>query len=331
MRDNARASRARDRLRCPSPTRNPSPYRYTTNAPLLALGAHGKESAMKLMKLFASVLTLIFALVPMAHAQFGSGIVYDPTQSAHAIEQIAQGSQQIQTAEQIYTTAYKTMNQVIAAYNLAYQMSRIPQNLAARYQSDFAVWTNFSSASVPDTYGNTSAWINALDLGNPTRAVSAYNSAVIALQSYPGDALSSQDANTQAAIKNQYASSELGQATLTNSLATLGTIRADSEVFQQKLANLQADTYSTDPSQQTSNALLGKINTATLLQVHSQQDTDQILAAEAAQQALDAKQELDERNRLINESITFQQSFPNLMQNVTGGVSDSIHAISLGQ
>ena len=27
-----------------------------------------------------------------AHAQFGSGIVYDPTQSAHAIEQISQGS-----------------------------------------------------------------------------------------------------------------------------------------------------------------------------------------------------------------------------------------------
>jgi|GEM_PF-3576057 len=27
----------------PSPPKKPSPYRYTTNAPLLALGAHGKE------------------------------------------------------------------------------------------------------------------------------------------------------------------------------------------------------------------------------------------------------------------------------------------------
>jgi hypothetical protein len=265
------------------------------------------------------------ALAPAAHAQFGSGIVYDPTQSAHAIEQIEQGSQSLQTAEQIYTTAYKTMNQVIAAYNLAYQMSRMPQNLAARYQSDFSMWTNFSSASAPDTYGNTSAWINALDLGNPTRATAAYNSAVIQLES---GSLTSQDAATQAAIKNQYASSELGQATLTNSLSTLGTIRSDSQTFQQKLANLESDTYSADPSQQTSNALLGKVNTATLLQIHSQQDTNQILAAEAAQQALDAKEQLDERNRLINQSIYFQQNFPNLMQNVTGGVSDSIHAIS---
>ena len=284
---------------------------------------------MRYGRLFFPIFTLTLALAPAAHAQFGSGIVYDPTQSAHAIEQIEQGSQSLQTAEQIYTTAYKTMNQVIAAYNLAYQMSRMPQDLAARYQSDFSMWTNFSSASAPDTYGNTSAWINALDLGNPTRAVSAYNSAVIPLQSYPGGSLSNQDANTQAAIKNQYASSELGQATLTNSLSTLGTIRADSETFQQKLANLQADTYSTDPTQQTSNALLGKINSATMLQIHSQQDTNQILAAEAAQQALDEKEQLDERNRLIDESVYFDQNFPNVMQQTTGGITSALQSISL--
>ncbi len=286
---------------------------------------------MKSIKLVAPLfaLTIAIAYAPAAHAQFGSGIVYDPTQSAHAIQQIEQGSQRLQKAEQIYTTTYKTMDQVIATYNLAYQMSKMPQNLAARYRSDFSMWTNFSSSSVPDTYGNTSAWINALDLGNPTRATSAYNSAVIQVQSYPSSALSSQDASTQAAIKNQYSSSELGQATVTNTLSTLGTIRADSQTFQQKLANLESDTYSTDPSQQTSNALLGKINSATLLQIHSQQDTNQILAAQAAQQILNAKEQLDERNRLINESIYFQQNFPSVMQQTTGGITDALQSISL--
>jgi hypothetical protein len=284
---------------------------------------------MKFAKSIFPVLSLILALAPLAHAQFGSGIVYDPTQSAHAIEQIEQGSQKLQKAEQIYTTTYKTMNQVIAAYNLAYQMSKMPQNLAARYKSDFSIWTSFSSASVPDAYGNTSAWINALDLGNPTRALSAYNGAVIQVQSYPSGALSSQDAATQAVIKNQYSSSELGQATVTNTLSTIGTIRSDSQTFQQKLANLESDTYSTDPSQQASNALLGKINSATMLQIHSQQDTNQILAAQAAQQALNAKEQLDERNRLINESIYFQQNFPNVMQQTTGGITDAIQSISL--
>ena len=229
---------------------------------------------MKFINRFLPMVAFAALLAPLAHAQFGSGIVYDPTQSAHAIEQIEQGSQNLQRAEQIYTTTYKTMNQVIAAYNLAYQMSRMPQNLAARYKSDFAMWTNLSSMSAPNTYGNTSAWINALDLGNRTRAMSAYNSSVIQLQSYPGSALSSQDADTQAAIKNQYATSELGQATVTNSLSTLGTIRSDSQTFQQKLANLESDTYSTDPSQQTEVGVLAKINAATMLQIHSQQDTN---------------------------------------------------------
>ncbi len=284
---------------------------------------------MKSSKSLLSIFVLAIALAPAAHAQFGSGIVYDPTQGAHAIVQIEQGVQGLQTAEQIYTTAYRTMNQVIATYNLAYQMSRMPQNLASRYKSDFAMWTNFSSASAHDTYGNTTAWINALDLGNPTRAASAYNGAVIQVQSYPSGRLSALDSTTQATVQNQYASSEIGQATLTSSLSTLGTIRSDSQVFAQKLANLESDTYSTDPSQQTEVGVLAKINSATMLQIHSQQDTNQILAAAAAQQALDAKEKLDERNRLINQAIYFQQNFSTTMQNVTGGVSDSIHAISL--
>lgn len=284
---------------------------------------------MKSSQSLLSIFVLAIALAPAAHAQFGSGIVYDPTQGAHAIVQIEQGVQGLQTAEQIYTTAYRTMNQVIATYNLAYQMSRMPQNLAARYKSDFAMWTNFSSASAHDTYGNTTAWINALDLGNPTRAASAYSGAVIQVQSYPSSRLSALDSTTQAAVQNQYASSEIGQATLTSSLSTLGTIRSNSQVFAQKLANLESDTYSTDPSEQTEVGVLAKINAATMLQIHSQQDTNQILAAAAAEQALDAKEKLDERNRLINQAIYFQQNFSTTMQNVTGGVSDSIHAISL--
>jgi hypothetical protein len=288
------------------------------------------------------LIVLTVSLVPMAHAQFGSGIVYDPTQSAHAIQQLSQGEQELQhwatelqnweqhlqKEEQIYTTAYQTMNQVIAAYNLAYQMSRMPQNLAARYKSDFSQWTNLSNPSLAgsNTSGITSAWLNALDLGSPTRAASAYSGAVIQVNS---GTLTAPDSTTQATIQNQYASSEIGQSNVTNLLSTLGTIRSDSQTFQQKLANLESDTYSTDPSQQTEVGVLAKINAATMLQIHSQQDTNQILAAAAAQQALDAKEKLDERNRLINQAIYFQQNFSNVMQQTTGSITDAIQSISL--
>jgi hypothetical protein len=251
-----------------------------------------------------------------AHAQWA---VFDASNYANGLNEFAE-------LQQMFTTASQTRDEVIAAYNLAFQMSRMPQNLAQRYQSTFSQWTNLSA---PNRYGNTSAWVDALNLGGPSRAATAYGDAVISLESYPSGSLSSQDAATQAAIRNQYASSELGQATITSSLSTVGSIRSNSEVFAQKLAHLESDTYSGDSSQQTEMAVLGKINAATLLQIHSQQDTNQVLAAAVAEQALTDKQRIDEQNRLIDEAIYYQQNFSGNMQALNGGVSDSIKGISL--
>jgi hypothetical protein len=287
--------------------------------------------------------TLMTTILPpcSAHAQFGSGIVYDPTQSAHAIQEIQQGEQQLQKwgtelqnweqhllkEGQIYTTAVQTRSQIVTMYNLAYQMSTMPQNLAARYKTDWAQWS--SLAAPPNTYGNTSPLVNALNFGGLPQATQGYNSAFVQAQSYPSGNYSSSDPRTQATIANQYATSELAQSTTTSTLATLGTIRSDSQTFATRLANLESDTFSTDPTQQTQNALLGKINSATLLQIHSQQDTNQLLAASIQQQLLAQKQQIDAQNRAINNAIYFQQNFPITMQNMTGGVGDSIHAISL--
>jgi hypothetical protein len=272
---------------------------------------------MKSAKSFLFVALFSMVILPLtAHAQF---TVFDPTNYANALNEYAQ-------LQQTYTTALQTRDQIISSYNLAFQMSRMPQNLAARYKSDFSQWTNLTA---PNTYGNTSAWIDALNLGSPTRAASAYTSAVVQRDNYPSDALTSLDPQSQAIVQNQYATSELGRATLTSSLSTVGAVRSASEAFSQKLQNLEADTYSTSPDQQTEMAVLGKINSATLLQIHSQQDTNQILAASVAQQAVEEKQQLDEQNRLINQAVRFYQDFPVTMQQVSGGVSASIRAISL--
>ena len=43
---------------------------------------------MKKLILTALAVGLVAALQPAAHAQFGSGIVFDPTQAGHAVTQI---------------------------------------------------------------------------------------------------------------------------------------------------------------------------------------------------------------------------------------------------
>jgi hypothetical protein len=289
---------------------------------------------MKSIKSFLPAVAAVLALAPMAHAQFGSGIVFDPTQSAHALQQIEHEAQELNNwtqhllrEEQIYTTAVETRSQIVTMYNLAYQMSTMPQNLEARYKTDWAQWS--SLAAPPNTYGNTSALVNALNFGGLPQAQQGYNNAFVQVQSYPSGDYSSLDSRTQATIANQYATSEMAQSTTTNTLATLGTIRTDAQAFATKLANLESDTFSTDPSQQTQNALLAKINSATLLQIHSQQDTNQILAASVQQQLIVQKQQIDAQNRAINNAIYFQQNFPTTMQNITGGVTQSIQSISL--
>jgi len=159
---------------------------------------------MKPIRILALVFGLFSAL--SAHAQFG-GVVFDPTQSAHALQQIEQGTQ-------IYTTAVATRNQIVAAYNLAYQMSQLPQNLGARYKADWAQWTSLTPP--PNTYGNTSALVNALNYGALNQAQQGYNSAYVQAQSYPSGSYSSLDSRTQATVANQYATSELAQTTTTN-------------------------------------------------------------------------------------------------------------------
>jgi hypothetical protein len=275
---------------------------------------------MKAGKILVLIFGLLSVFAPTAQAQFGSGIVYDPTQSAHALQQIEQGSQ-------IYTTAVATRNQIVTMYNLAYQLSRLPQNLAARYKADWAQWTSLQAPA--NTYGNTAALVNALNYGALTNAQQGYNSAYVQAQSYPSGNYSSLDSRTQATVANQYATSELAQTTTTNTLATLGTIRTDEQAFATQLANLDADTFSTSSTQQTQAALLGKINSATLLQVHTQQDTNQILAASVQQQLVAQKEQIDAQNRALNNAIYFQQNFPTTIQNVNNGVSSSMHSISL--
>lgn len=272
------------------------------------------------MKLHLPVAALLLALAPLAHAQFGSGIVFDPTQSAHALQQIEQASE-------LYTTAVDTRNQIVTMYNLAHQMAQLPQNLEARYKADWSQWTSLQAPA--NTYGNTAALVNALNFGALVNAQQGYNSAYVQAQSYPSGSYSSLNSRSQATVANQYATSELAQTTTTNTLATLGTIRTNEQQFAAKLSNLDADTFSLDSTQQTEAALLGKINSATLLQIHSQMDANQLLAASIQQQLVTQKQQIDAQNRAINNAIYFQQNFATAMQNVNNGVSDSMHSISL--
>src|SRR5487761_1396366 len=124
----------------------------------LKLNAQRNSSTESTMKFSVPLAILATTLgVSSADAQFGSGIVFDPTQSAHAIQQIAQASQ-------LYTTTVNTMQNVIGAYNLARQMASLPDTLYTTYSTlGQQQWAAIIQPA--NTYGNSTVWMNAATTG----------------------------------------------------------------------------------------------------------------------------------------------------------------------
>src|ERR1700691_4734138 len=267
---------------------------------------------MRKISLSALAIVLATALQPAAHAQFGSGIVYDPTQSAHALVQIENEGRslqneatQIETGTQIFTntvkiatTALQTYNTVQQQYNLYRQMMNSPQMLYSRFlspRSDLMLMQQVSN-----TYGNSMGWLNASNTG--TGAGVSYQQATVPRTPgmLPGYGTASVAGQQQ--IAAQGATIDIGDSVMTTNLQVLGTIRANQAARQTDIANLETASQSQDPSQQTVMATLQRINQALLLQLRTQQDANQINANLALQQMVAQKQQQDAMKAAFRDS-----------------------------
>jgi len=269
---------------------------------------------MRRISVGIAVFTLLLSM-SQARAQWA---VFDSANYGNAVQQYRQ-------VQQLYTTATQTRDQVIQTYNLARQMAQMPQSMQQRYAAEFARWKTVSASS---TYGNTADWISAANSGDSAAANAGSRIVGVPLVQPSQSAMTNLDARSQAFVKAQYATAELADGVSVNALTTLGEIRARSLTLNRQIANLERDSYSSDPDQQTQMAVLGKINSATVMQLRSQQDTNQILAAAALHQMLTAKEQFDQQKRALNQSIYFQQNFRDSMNKVTTGMTQSMQSIS---
>ncbi len=259
--------------------------------------------------------SLILAALAMAsvaqvgYAQFGSGIVFDPTQSAHAAQQILQ-------ANQLYTTTLKTTQNVIGAYNLAERMSMAPSSLYLGYANlGRQFWVPFTQPS--NTYGNLQQFINAIATGNGASAATQTASIPRTGQISGYSSFSPQG---QQAIAAQGATVDLSDAIGASNLQTVGTIRANSAQREADISQLEAASHSSDPAQHTEMATLQRINQALLIELRTQQEANQLLQAQALQQMVGQKVQQDNLKSLFRTGNTYQQNFNTStpQQSVTG-------------
>jgi hypothetical protein len=271
------------------------------------------------MTLVALAIVLATALQPAARAQFGSGIVYDPTQSAHALVQIENEGRslqneatQIETGTQIFTntvkiaaTALQTYNTVQQQYNLYRQMMLAPSLLYQRFlspRSDLMLMQQ-----IGNTYGNSMGWINATNTG--TGASVSYQQAVVPRTPNAVPGYSTASFAGQQQIAAQGATVDIGDSVMSTNLEALGTIRANQAARQTDIANLESASQSQDPTQQTIMATLQRINQALLLELRTQQDANQINGNLALQQMIAQKQQQDAMKSTFRDSAGYQSYY----------------------
>jgi hypothetical protein len=274
---------------------------------------------MRKMTLIPIAIGLAVALQPAAHAQFGSGIVLDPTQSAHAIvqigneeksianeaEQIAQGQQIFTNTVKIATTALQAYNVAKQQYDLVHQMILAPNMLYQRFlspQSDLMLMQQVSN-----TYGNSMGWLNASNTGKGAGAAYQQVSVPHTANMIPGYSTSSFAGQQQ--IAAQGATIDIGDSVMSTNLQALGTIRANQAARQTDISNLENATQSQDASQQTIMATLQRINVALLLELRNQQDANQINANLALQQMVAQKQQQDTMKSAFRDSSGYESYY----------------------
>jgi hypothetical protein len=275
----------------------------------------------KVKKLIVTALTvgLAAALHPVAHAQFGSGIVYDPTQSVHAItqieheeqsisnqfQQIEQGQQIFSNTVKIATTALQAYNVAKQQYNLVHQMILAPRMLYSRFLSPTSDLLLLQQIS--NTYGNSMGWLNSANTGKGAAAsyqqVSVPNTANV----IPGYSTASVAGQLQ--IAAQGATVDINDSVMTTNLQALGTIRANQSSRQTDIASLEAATQTQDASQQTIMATLQRMNQALLLQLRTQEDANQINANLSLQQIVAQKQQQDALKSAFRDSAGYESYY----------------------
>jgi hypothetical protein len=275
---------------------------------------------MKEMK--RKALLLLFALtlcVATASAQFGSGIVYDPTNYHNALLRYYQLQQHLVQLQKSY-------GQLVAQYNFALRMAQNIQNMPARYRALFSQWRNVTSLN---TFGNTGSWVTGINTGLFPTITTGYQKSTTQLLPYGADQLSGMDSAELARAQSQYASVELADGANMNAIATIGSIRGNAQSVEAQLANLEQDSFSNDSDLNTEVSVLNKINAAGVLTLRTLQDSNKLLASLLEQQTILAKQQREATTNLINADIERRASLAGKLSQVTGTMTNSLQTFRM--
>lgn len=210
--------------------------------------------------------------------QFGlPSVVYDPTQSVHAVQQIQQEIQQI--------AALRNQLQV-----LMNEYSQMQTN--ARYFSSKSAWQGFGNQIVrnwaPNTYGATATWNPAVLFG--TGAPQAWQNVILSLQRNPymvGITPGTNRDYAYAATVNTF------DGAGPTAVQTLGNARQQQTQMAASIANLQAAVTNGSAGMNSEVQQLNLLSSGTVQSLEMQQTTNNVMTSLLEQQTIANKIQRD--------------------------------------
>ncbi len=254
-----------------------------------------------------------------AAAQFGSGIVFDPTNYSNALLRYYQLQQHLIELQKSYA-------QLVTQYNLALRMAQSLENMPARYKALFSEWRN---TFAPDAYGNTAGWVNGINSGLTSLVGTGYQQATTTLLPYSLGQLSAMNADELSRVHSQYATVELADGANQTAMATIGSVRASAQNVQTQIGNLEQDSLSGDADLNTEVSVLNKINAAGVLILRTVQDSNKLLASLLEEQTVLAKQQRETTANTINADIEREAAVASNMTPVTQTLTNSLQSFRI--
>jgi hypothetical protein len=249
-------------------------------------------------KCVAILILVALLLVPVAsEAQFGGGIVYDPTNYHNALLRYYQLQQHLVQLQ-------KNVAKVTSHLNLALQMAQYVHNMPSRYRAVFSQWRSFTSG---DLYGNTTRWVAAVNGAGPQSISPAYQQAIVPFLAYNQAILSAINPADALHLRSVAASLQLTDGANVSALTTVGNVRANAQAVQRQIANLEQDSLSGEAALNSEVSVLNKINASNVLTLRTLQDANNLRVAALEQQVLQAKQQRDTDAANLNFVIQMRQ------------------------
>ena len=174
-------------------------------------------------------------------------------------------------------------------------MANLPQSLYTSFTNlGRQQWTMLTEPA--NTYGNSTQWINAALTGY---GAAGANQAAEDSAGRPNRRLQLIELPGTTGDRGPGATVDLSDSANASSLQTIGTIRVNAAQRESDISQLEAATHSADPAQHTEMATLQRINQALLIELRTQQETNQMLQIQALQQIVGQKVQQDNLKSLF--------------------------------